>query len=96
LTDIQDWGEKELRLLTLLAEAVCLVQEGKSEQAIELAALIQNHPASWNETKQHASQILETASQGLPEKEIQAAIERGTALDVDIVVTDLIGAGEQA
>jgi hypothetical protein len=32
----------------------------------------------------------------LPEKEIQAAIERGTALDVDIVVTDLIGAGEQA
>jgi len=96
LVDIQDWGEKELRLLTLLAEAVCLVQEGKTEQAIELAALIQNHPVSWNETKQHASQILETASQGLPEKEVQTAVERGKALDLDIVVIDLIGAGEQA
>jgi tetratricopeptide (TPR) repeat protein len=93
LIDIQDWGEKELRLLTLLAEAVSLVQEGKPEQAIELAALIQNHPVSWNETKQHARQILETASQDLPEKEFQGAIERGKALDLEEIVIEIISSG---
>jgi hypothetical protein len=94
LTDIQDWGEKELRLLTLLAEAVCLNQEGKPTQAAELAALIQHHPVSWNETRQHARQILETASQDLPEKEVQAAIERGKEMDLETVVESSISSNQ--
>jgi predicted ATPase/DNA-binding SARP family transcriptional activator len=90
LAEIQDWGEKELRLWALLAEAVCLQQEGKSEQGIALAAFIQHHPVSWNETRQHARQILETALQDLPEKEVQAVIERGKALDFEEVVESFI------
>lgn len=84
-----EYREDDLALQILLAEAVCLFQEGKVEEAIELASFLQHHPASWNETKQHARAILETASRDLNQEVVQAAIECGKALDFDTVLVDV-------
>lgn len=89
LKQTYDIREDALTLQTMLAEAVCLVQEGKLEAAIELVSFLQHHPTSWNEIKQHARGILEIASRDLPEEAVQAAIERGKALDFDSVVAEL-------
>ena len=85
-----EYREDDLALQVLLAEAVCLLQEQKMEKAIELASLLQYHPGSWNETRKHALGILETASRDLNQEAVQAAIERGKALDLDSVLEELI------
>ncbi len=90
LTEIHNFPYDDLGLQTLLAEAVCRVHEGKMESAIELVSLLQQHPGSWNETKQHARLILETASRDLHPDVVQAAIERGKALDLDSVLTQMM------
>jgi tetratricopeptide (TPR) repeat protein len=89
LSEIRDWGEIDLTLLILLAEPVCLIQEGNHEMAVELAAFIAHHPVSWNETKQHAIQILETASCSLSDEITREAAERGKALDLDSIIASL-------
>ena len=86
---MQQLGENDLELQALLAEPVCLIQEGKAERAVELAALIAYHRVSWNETKQQARTILEAAGLGVSPGIMQAAIERGKALELDSVVTKL-------
>jgi tetratricopeptide (TPR) repeat protein len=90
LAQAYEYREDVLALQALLAEAVCLVQEGNLEAAIELASFLQHHPASWNETRQHARGIQESASRDLPQEVVQAAIERGKALDLDAVVEELM------
>ena len=82
--------EDALALQTLLSEGVCLVKEGNLDEAIELMSFLQHHPASWNEVRQHARSIQEMASGRLPEEAVQAAVERGKALDLDKVVAELI------
>ncbi len=89
LTEIDNFPYDDLALQTLLAEVVCCVHEGNMEAAIELVSFLQHHPGSWNETKQHAQAILETASHDLPQEKVHAAIERGKALDLDSVVANL-------
>ncbi|MCU0484811.1 MAG: AAA family ATPase [Anaerolineales bacterium] len=83
IAEIKTWGEDELILAALLAEPVCLVQEGKAEPAVELAAFICHHPVAWREMKQQARTMLEHAAQGLPEEAVQAAIRRGEAKKLD-------------
>ena len=90
LSDLQSWPEDQLYVLVLLAEPVCLIHENNHEQAIELAALIVSHRASWNETKQLAQAILEKASDGMPEKVVKAAVKRGEALELEEVITVLM------
>jgi hypothetical protein len=90
LAIMRDWQENDLALLALLAESLCLAHEGQAARAIELAAFIAHHPVSWNETKQQARAILETATRGLPAPEAQAAIERGQALNLESVVQPLL------
>lgn len=81
--------DTDLIILSLLAEPVCLMHEGKNEQAVEIASFIAQHPASWNETTQHAHRIVEIASRDLEQEVLQAAIERGKGLDLDLVVKAL-------
>jgi tetratricopeptide (TPR) repeat protein len=89
LAIIYELREDDLTLQTILAEAVCLLQEGNLEEAIELASFLEHQPASWNETKQHARKIMEMASRNLPQEVVQAAIERGHLLDFNAVVAEL-------
>jgi tetratricopeptide (TPR) repeat protein len=90
LTQAYAIREDELTLQTLLADAVCLVQEGNFIAAIELTTLLQRHPVSWNETKWHARAIQETASSHLTEDAVQLAFARGKLLDLDSLVTNVI------
>jgi tetratricopeptide (TPR) repeat protein len=85
-----DRGFDDVILQALLAEPACLIQEGKDEQAVELAAFIFYHPASWNETRQHALGILETASHNLNQDMVRAALELGKTLDFDSIIAELI------
>jgi len=89
LDKMQQVGEKDLELEVLLAEAVCLMKEERPEQAVELAAFIAHHPVSWNETKQLAGAMLETAGRGLSPAVVQAAIESGQAMNLDRIVANL-------
>jgi hypothetical protein len=89
LTEIYNFPYDDLALQTLLAETVCRVHEGNLEAATELVSLLQHHPGSWNETKQHACLILETVSRDMYPEVVQAAIERGKALDLDSEVAEL-------
>lgn len=95
LTKMREWGQDELELLALLAETVCLLQEGQPEQAIELTAFIAHHPASWNETKQHAHALLEMATNHLSAEQAQAAVERGKALRLEEIIDPLLGPAQE-
>jgi predicted ATPase/DNA-binding SARP family transcriptional activator len=90
LTEIRDWGEDELMLHALLVELVCLIQEGQNEQAVEFAVLIGSHPVTWNEIRQQAQAILESAARGLPEEATQVAIQNGKALSLDALIATVI------
>jgi len=89
LSQMRDWREDDLVLQLLLAEPICLKHEGKIEEAIKLTAFIASHPISWNETKQQARAILETASHELPDEAVQSAIEQGKALNLETVIAGL-------
>lgn len=91
LTGMRVWGQDELELMALLAELVCLFQEGNFEPAVELAAFIAHHPVSWNETKKYARATLATASGNLPEQAAQAASARGQALELEGVLERMLG-----
>jgi predicted ATPase/DNA-binding SARP family transcriptional activator len=93
LVEIYDLGEDDLALQVLLVDAVCLLQEGNLEAAIELASFLLHHPGSWNETKQHARGILESVSHDLDQETVQAAIERGKGLELDAVMAEWIKPG---
>ena len=45
---------------------------------------------AWNETKQHARALLETASGQLPPATVQAAVERAQGLDLEQVIDQLL------
>jgi tetratricopeptide (TPR) repeat protein len=96
ITDMREWGQDEIELLALLAEVVCLLHEQQPEPSAELAAFIAHHHVSWNETKQHARALLETASRELPAERAQAAIERGQALALESVIDKLLNAKPHA
>lgn len=83
-------GQFDLELIALLAELVCLAKEGKHEQAVVLAAFIAHHPLSWNETKSQAQQILDWAARDLPEETVRAAIEKGKALELEKVASQIL------
>jgi len=90
LVRIQDWGEIDLILLTLLAEPVCLFQEGRFKRSVQIAAFIANHPVSWNETRKRAQTILKIASQDLPTQDIEESIELAKTFDIHSVTKDII------
>ena len=89
LVDSLDWGEQDLALQAVLAETVCLVEEGKKEQAVELAAFITSHRNCWNETRQQAKAIPELASEDMPAEAVQAAIQRGQGFTLEEVAAGL-------
>jgi tetratricopeptide (TPR) repeat protein len=89
LADSLEWGELDLTLQAILAETVCLVKEEKKERAIELAAFITNHKNCWNETRQQAKAILDSASEGIPEAALRAAVKRGEELTLKEVAAGL-------
>lgn len=83
LTEMRHWGKDDLTLQTLLAEPVCLIREGRWEEAIELSAFILNHPVSWNETKQQAKAMLDEAGTRVEAKTLKKAKEQGKNIKIE-------------
>ena len=91
LAKIGDFRQDDLALHAMLVEPICLIQEGKMEEAIEWVSFLQHHQGSWNETKQHAQTLLATARRGMSPEFVKLAIERGKRLDLELVVMKMMG-----
>lgn len=90
IREIRSWGEDELLLNALLVEPVCWMLEGSNAQAVEMAAFIQNHRVSWNETRRQAQGMLERAARNLLEDTVRAAIQRSKELKLDAVLEKIL------
>jgi predicted ATPase/DNA-binding SARP family transcriptional activator len=81
--------DKGIALVVTGAFAALLASKGKSIHAVELAALVQSHFASWQETKKQASSLLESERASLPKSKFNQAVERGCSLDVWVTIRSL-------
>jgi len=87
LNQMRDWGNQtDLMLNTLLAEPVCLINQGKFDEAVSLLWFILSHRLGWNETKRHARLLLGEASSPLSSKEIEKAKKRGEKMVLEEVI----------
>src|SRR5262245_40287441 len=82
-----------LALDALTGTAYLLAQAGKPEQALELLALVQYHPASTQETKDRAVKLHDELIAGLPPEAVDAAKTRGKERSLEVVVAEIL-AGE--
>jgi len=90
LNKIQTWEQRGLILDGLLAEAACLMKEGRNEEAVALSSFLYNHHFSWNQTKQYAKLLLEKSSSQLPPKDIESAKTQGKKIILDDYVRNYI------
>jgi hypothetical protein len=58
---------------------------------VEITSFIVHHPNSWNETKEHARNIQESASQKLSEEVFQNAQQRGQEMVLEDVMAAIKG-----
>ena len=79
-------------LETLVGMALLQTKAGCYVRAAELLGLVLS-PALDEETKQYADPILTTLRGALPAEQLEAALARGEALELEVVVADLL-AGE--
>jgi class 3 adenylate cyclase/tetratricopeptide (TPR) repeat protein/type II secretory pathway predicted ATPase ExeA len=66
--------------------------EGEAERGVELLGLTVNHKLTDVDTKDFAEPILERLKSTLPEDRYEAALARGSQLELDTVVDELLGA----
>jgi tetratricopeptide (TPR) repeat protein len=77
-------------LFTLGSVAECLAKQGENEIALELIALVLNHPASWQSSKDRAEALIESVEAELSPEVIATAHKRGAARDLEKTVTEMI------
>ncbi|MBI5959009.1 MAG: tetratricopeptide repeat protein [Chloroflexi bacterium] len=70
----------------LVGIASLLAQTGEPEQALELLALVIEHPATWAVTRERAVRLLADYSALVPEEARQAALDRGRRMTVEEVL----------
>jgi tetratricopeptide (TPR) repeat protein len=63
LKSLLDTNEVNLILEALLCEARCLAEEGKTGPSADLAAIVRDHPVTWNETRSLARSLVEALSE---------------------------------
>jgi tetratricopeptide (TPR) repeat protein len=80
----------ELRLHLLLGPARLCVQRGDAARAAELAALARHHPASAEETRDNADNLLDRLRGEMPPEVFEAAQGRGRARDLEATLRELL------
>jgi hypothetical protein len=80
----------ELQLYVLLGPARLWAQEGRAEQAVELAALARHHPASVEEARDKADELLARLQVELPPELYAAAEARGRARGLEATMGELL------
>ncbi|MBN2002230.1 MAG: tetratricopeptide repeat protein [Anaerolineae bacterium] len=86
-------GVIPLTLDTLVGVALLRAQTGQVQLAAELAGLVLNHPAMESDSAQLVETVLADLRKALPERRLDAALERGKTLALDEVVAALLGEG---
>jgi predicted ATPase/DNA-binding SARP family transcriptional activator len=80
----------EPRLYTLLGPARLLAQEGEVERALKLVALARHHPASVEEIRDRADELLDRLRAELSPEVYAAAQESGRAHDLEATLRELV------
>jgi predicted ATPase/DNA-binding SARP family transcriptional activator len=92
-----DRPEGGLKPHVLLGPAALLARTGEEEQAVEVTALARHHPASVEETRTKADELLERLRSELPPAAYAAAEFRGRARDLETTLHELlVGLGPAA
>jgi tetratricopeptide (TPR) repeat protein len=80
----------ELQLYVPLGPARLLAQEGRTEQAVQLAALARHHPAGVEETRDKAGELLDKLRSEMSPEIYAAAEARGRARDLEATMWELL------
>jgi predicted ATPase/DNA-binding CsgD family transcriptional regulator/tetratricopeptide (TPR) repeat protein len=90
LTPTYIWKKDGLILDSLLAEPVCLIQEGRYKQAVEFLSLILMNKFSWNETRRDAMVLMSEASEPLPPNVVERAKLHGENASLEDLIKKYI------
>jgi predicted ATPase/class 3 adenylate cyclase len=86
-----DIGAIPITLFALTGIAELQAKARRYARAAELLGLALGHPAMDAQNKQEAEPILAMLRQALPAGELEAALERGKSLDLEVTVTEILG-----
>jgi hypothetical protein len=79
---------RDLCMAPLYGLAHWLAACGEPVQAVELAAFVASYHLSWHETRGLATELIAASSDQLAAEEVEAAVERGRAWDLDSVIVE--------
>ncbi len=92
----EHWTNLGITMVILTGYAHLWTHLQKYQTALELAALVLAHKATWAETRPIAEEVLETARQQMSREAVASAQTTGQSLDVTEVVARLLGAQNAA
>jgi tetratricopeptide (TPR) repeat protein len=82
--------DKGILLVAVVEYAEFCSELGRQVTAVELCSLVQNHFASWHETRKQAAILLDSIKKSLSREQFNQAKKHGRSLDVWETVTSLI------
>jgi tetratricopeptide (TPR) repeat protein len=83
-------GRVPIRLEIFVGVAWLQEKAGRHKLAAELLGLVLGHPALNEDTRWYAEPVLAMVRDSLPADELEAALARGEALDLDATVAELL------
>ncbi len=82
--------DKGIALVVIAGVAELLISLGQAQEAIELGSMVENHFASWHETKHQMSALLSTLKKSTTAEIFRQAQKRGRSLDLWETVDRLV------
>jgi tetratricopeptide (TPR) repeat protein len=80
--------DKGIMLLAVVEYAEFCIKLGNHERAVELCSLVNDHFASWHETRNHAALLLDVLQKQMPAGKYAKSRNRGCKLDLWTCVED--------
>ncbi len=77
------WPYPDMKAMPLTGIAIFLAATGKPGEAIKVAACVAKHPTTWNELKEQAKRIMQSAWEEVPVDEALRCKERGEGVSTD-------------
>jgi tetratricopeptide (TPR) repeat protein len=84
---LRDSRDPGLTTMALAGLAALQAATGAFEDAVELSSFVVQHGATWNETRQQAQSVLESAARQLPAERVEAAADRGKLATLQTVTS---------
>jgi tetratricopeptide (TPR) repeat protein len=82
--------DKGIMLVALVEYAEFCSKLGRKERAVELCSLVNEHFASWHETRKHASMLLDSLRRQMPAGKYAQLRNKGRSLDLWICIENSI------